>query len=168
MEFLSEIVKKKLCAATILVESYWALDIALDTILPADDTAAMHNSGEHFEFPVFQALFREPVNFCYTKLSTKSDHSVSQFCRTIPLGWSDKHSQVNPKFALKYKIGLLKNRKVSQFNSKKNWKTCHSFLLVFRWYTKSFLSVRWFGAEKLFFKLEQVLTVLHVFSNCDN
>ena len=31
------------------------------------------------------------------------------------------------------------------------------FLLVFGSYTKKIMSLRWFGAEKRFFKLEQVL-----------
>ena len=37
----------------------------------------------------------------------------------------------------------------------------HSFLLLLGSYTKSFMSVRWFGAEKWFVKLEQVLEGVH-------
>ena len=49
---------------------------------------------------------------------------------------------------------------------KKTWKNFHLFLLVFGSYTKNFMSVRWFGAEKWFFKLEQVLGGVPPECNC--
>ena len=50
---------------------------------------------------------------------------------------------------------------------KKLSKNSQLFLLVFRSYTKNFMSVQWFGAEKLFFELEQVLGGVHPECNCE-